>query len=181
MLTFSSMVMSFDNYYFIVQSISSTLGLNCFSTWILHSFRFGTLLINTYEMCRLNCLICLIIVYFLITVGHIWAILTQQIKKNINLITFKRLTFAYTSTFIGSKYYTRFQEFGTLTAICLGMLVCAIANFVTVKGFNVLPGPIYVVFPAISASILVFMNSIMPYGNGVYKEIFEEVRLFRGA
>lgn len=168
LLTCSAMIMSFDNYFYVVQSISVPLGLNCFSISTLHCIRFGMLLISTYEICRLNCLVCLIVVYFLIMVRDVCSILTSKIGGNINLGNFKELTSAYTSTFISSKYYTSFQELGTLVAIFLGMLLCAIANFVTVKGFNILPTPIYVVFPALSCNILVFVNAAMPHGNGVY-------------
>lgn len=168
-ITTSSMISSFDSYFYVMQCLSETYGYNLVSLVILHCIRFSLLFIAAYEICRIICVICLMFVYMLITVGDIYSNLTTKIGIHLNLRTFKNLIFTYSSTYISNQVYAPFQELGTLVCISNGILIASIGNFVTVKAYDVLPLPVYFIFPAISGAILFFVNLTLPYGHGLHE------------
>lgn len=168
-ITISAVLTSFDSYFYIIQCLSDTYGYNLVVLSILHCIRFSLLSIAAYEICRLLCLISLMLVYMLITVGDIYSNLIGNIGLHLDLNTFKNLIFTYSATYISNKCYAPFQELGTLLGISYGIFIASIGNFVTVKAYDVLPLPIYFIFPAISGATLFFVNLTLPYGHGLHE------------
>lgn len=172
-LTLSAMIFSYDYYFYIVQRLSDTYRLNLVALSMLHCIRCLQLLISLYEISRIVCLTCLIYVDMLVMVGDIYSNLNLKIEEQMNLRDFKRLTTICTWSYISNKNFAQFQEFGGLVSIFVGMTICAVTNFATVKAYDVLPLPIYLVFPIMSLTNLVLVNVTLPYAHIIYERTRE--------
>lgn len=120
------------------------------------------------QICRLfpflNCLVCLTTKLLLDAIHTLdtWAFLIRFSRPRADLQVRRYLELAVT-------VQVAYAILATIVALLmgLGLILCILFNFVSIKLYNVVPMPLYLCFPPVAVVIPLIIDTLLPFGISV--------------